>query len=185
MGVKVKICGISNAADARAAEAAGADFVGLIFEPSSPRAVTLASRDARRRSVCSSARPPNLLRARRKNAGCPPSSSTAEPLRNARACRIFRGAKSGAPSGSKAFRTSGPRRLPDAPQLSQIRERSRLRAARGNSRTGGLPQCSRAKRGSFSRGESRPKTPPPPRAPSTRGRWTPTAWWRKIRAGRI
>lgn len=30
MGVKVKICGISNAADARAAEAAGADFVGLI-----------------------------------------------------------------------------------------------------------------------------------------------------------
>ena len=43
MGVKVKICGISNAADARAAEAAGADFVGLIFEPSSPRAVTLAA----------------------------------------------------------------------------------------------------------------------------------------------
>lgn len=36
MGVKVKICGISNAADARAAEAAGADFVGAYFRAVEP-----------------------------------------------------------------------------------------------------------------------------------------------------
>jgi phosphoribosylanthranilate isomerase len=36
----VKICGISDAAGLRAAAAAGADLVGLVFFPPSPRAVT-------------------------------------------------------------------------------------------------------------------------------------------------
>jgi phosphoribosylanthranilate isomerase len=39
--VKVKICGVRSVADARAAVAAGADFVGLNFHPESPRAVDL------------------------------------------------------------------------------------------------------------------------------------------------
>ena len=40
--MKVKICGITNLEDARAAESAGADFLGFIFEASSPRAVEIA-----------------------------------------------------------------------------------------------------------------------------------------------
>jgi len=39
MPVKVKICGVCSVADARAAVAAGADFLGLNFHPASPRAV--------------------------------------------------------------------------------------------------------------------------------------------------
>jgi len=39
MPVKVKICGICSIADARAAVAAGADFLGLNFHPESPRHV--------------------------------------------------------------------------------------------------------------------------------------------------
>ena len=39
--MKVKICGITNLADAKAAIAAGADYIGFIFYPKSPRAVTL------------------------------------------------------------------------------------------------------------------------------------------------
>jgi phosphoribosylanthranilate isomerase len=37
--VKVKICGVTSEADARAAVAAGADYVGLNFVPTSPRLV--------------------------------------------------------------------------------------------------------------------------------------------------
>lgn len=37
MPVKVKICGVCSLADARAAVAAGADFLGLNFHPASPR----------------------------------------------------------------------------------------------------------------------------------------------------
>lgn len=40
MPVKVKICGVTSAADARAAVAAGADFVGVNFVPASPRCLT-------------------------------------------------------------------------------------------------------------------------------------------------
>jgi phosphoribosylanthranilate isomerase len=40
---KVKICGITNARDARAAIAAGADFLGLNFYEGSPRYVTVAA----------------------------------------------------------------------------------------------------------------------------------------------
>jgi phosphoribosylanthranilate isomerase len=39
---RIKICGITTTADAGAAVAAGADAVGLVFYPRSPRAVTLA-----------------------------------------------------------------------------------------------------------------------------------------------
>lgn len=40
MDVKVKVCGVTNAADARAAMAAGADMLGFIFFAKSPRYVT-------------------------------------------------------------------------------------------------------------------------------------------------
>ncbi|ABK44831.1 phosphoribosylanthranilate isomerase [Magnetococcus marinus MC-1] len=40
MAVKIKICGITSLADAWAAHDAGADAMGLVFYPGSPRAVT-------------------------------------------------------------------------------------------------------------------------------------------------
>jgi phosphoribosylanthranilate isomerase len=39
---RIKICGITRPEDARAAVAAGADAIGLVFYPPSPRAVTVA-----------------------------------------------------------------------------------------------------------------------------------------------
>jgi len=40
--VKVKICGVTRAQDARAAVAAGADYIGLNFWPQSPRAIDVS-----------------------------------------------------------------------------------------------------------------------------------------------
>jgi phosphoribosylanthranilate isomerase len=40
--VKVKICGVARAQDARAAAAAGADYIGLNFWPQSPRAIDVS-----------------------------------------------------------------------------------------------------------------------------------------------
>ncbi len=43
MSVKVKICGITSMADGRAAAAAGADMIGLMFYEKSPRHVSLSA----------------------------------------------------------------------------------------------------------------------------------------------
>ena len=43
MDVKVKICGITSAADAEAAVQAGADALGLMFFPGSPRYISLGT----------------------------------------------------------------------------------------------------------------------------------------------
>lgn len=43
MRARIKVCGLTSVADARAAAEAGADAVGLVFWPHSPRAVTAAA----------------------------------------------------------------------------------------------------------------------------------------------
>ncbi|MBR1921511.1 MAG: N-(5'-phosphoribosyl)anthranilate isomerase, partial [Kiritimatiellae bacterium] len=43
MTPKVKVCGVNDAAFARAAAARGVDYLGFIFEPSSPRFVSADS----------------------------------------------------------------------------------------------------------------------------------------------
>ncbi len=45
-GISVKVCGITSAADARAAVGIGADYLGFIFYPNSPRCVSAANFDA-------------------------------------------------------------------------------------------------------------------------------------------
>jgi len=41
--VKIKICGITSAGDARMAESLGADYIGIIFAKASPRCVDIAT----------------------------------------------------------------------------------------------------------------------------------------------
>ena len=59
MSTRVKICGITNLADAQAAVAAGADVLGLNFYEGSPRHVSLKTRrkfqNNFRRSSCAPA----------------------------------------------------------------------------------------------------------------------------------
>jgi phosphoribosylanthranilate isomerase len=40
-GIRLKVCGLTSLVDADAADACGADYLGFIFHPKSPRAITL------------------------------------------------------------------------------------------------------------------------------------------------
>ncbi|MGN0834046.1 MAG: phosphoribosylanthranilate isomerase [Kiritimatiellia bacterium] len=54
---RLKICGVRTVAFARAAERLGADYLGLIFAPESPRAVTVARARAVVAALAGTARP--------------------------------------------------------------------------------------------------------------------------------
>ncbi len=41
-GIRIKVCGLTSLVDAEFADGCGADFIGFIFYPQSPRAITLA-----------------------------------------------------------------------------------------------------------------------------------------------
>lgn len=41
-GIRLKVCGLTSLVDAEAADACGADFLGFVLHPASPRHVTLA-----------------------------------------------------------------------------------------------------------------------------------------------
>jgi phosphoribosylanthranilate isomerase len=45
-GVRLKVCGITSLVDAEAADAVGADYLGFIFYPQSPRAVSMTQYQA-------------------------------------------------------------------------------------------------------------------------------------------
>ena len=45
-GIRLKVCGITSLVDADAADAVGADYLGFIFYPQSPRAVTVTQYQA-------------------------------------------------------------------------------------------------------------------------------------------
>ncbi len=47
-GIQVKVCGLTRASDARAAANAGADFLGFIFYPKSPRNLEIEAFEAMR-----------------------------------------------------------------------------------------------------------------------------------------
>lgn len=57
MSVKVKICGLTSVADALTAAEAGADMIGLMFYPKSPRHIDLATA-----ADISRALPPHIMR---------------------------------------------------------------------------------------------------------------------------
>jgi len=57
METRVKICGVTNVADALAAAAAGADMIGLMFYENSPRHISLATAEEISRAL-----PPFVLR---------------------------------------------------------------------------------------------------------------------------
>ena len=54
--IEIKICGLTNVEDARAALAAGADYLGFVLYPKSPRAVTAVQLAAIRRRLPAEAR---------------------------------------------------------------------------------------------------------------------------------
>ncbi len=45
-GVRLKVCGLTSLVDADAADVVGADYLGFIFHPSSPRGITLTQYEA-------------------------------------------------------------------------------------------------------------------------------------------